>query len=140
MRRAFAAALLLALAAVAGVIGTSLGMNRALREADKAQRMNTYLRGMISFLDPSQVQGQEITLRQVLDNASRRVHAELGGQPEVAWEMLRAFAARMREMSEQLEGITLREVTTRLARYLVSEAAAAGIEHRGCRLVHEQLG
>jgi len=77
---------------VAGVIGTSLGMNRALREADKAQRMNTYLRGMISFLDPSQMQGQEVTLRQVLDNASQRVDAELGGQPEVAWEMLALIA------------------------------------------------
>lgn len=32
--------------------------------------------------------------------------------PEVAWEMLRSFAARMRELSQQLEGITLREVTT----------------------------
>lgn len=48
--------------------------------------------------------------------------------PEVAWEMLRAFAARMREMSQQLEGITLREVTTRLARYLLNEVASAASE------------
>ena len=49
--------------------------------------------------------------------------------PEVAWEMLRAFAERMRELSSQLEGITLREVTTRLARYLLVEVAAAGAEN-----------
>jgi CRP/FNR family transcriptional regulator len=49
-------------------------------------------------------------------------------QPEVAWEMLRAFAARLRELGDQLEGITLREVTTRLARYLVNEAAVAGVD------------
>jgi len=77
---------------IGGIIGTSLGMNRALHEADKAQRMNIYLRGMISFLNPSEVQGQEITLRQVLDNAARRVDDELGAQPEVAWEMLALIA------------------------------------------------
>jgi CRP/FNR family transcriptional regulator len=50
--------------------------------------------------------------------------------PEVAWEMLRMFAARVREMALQLEGITLREVTTRLARYLLAEVAAAGAEQQ----------
>lgn len=49
--------------------------------------------------------------------------------PEVAWEMLKSFAARMRDLSLQLEGITLREVTTRLARYLLSEVTAAGSEN-----------
>lgn len=47
--------------------------------------------------------------------------------PEVAWELLRVFAARLRELSLQLEGITLREVTSRLARYLVREVEAAGL-------------
>jgi CRP/FNR family transcriptional regulator len=46
--------------------------------------------------------------------------------PEVAWEMLRGFAARMKEMSLQLEGVTLREVSSRLARYLLREIEAAG--------------
>lgn len=46
--------------------------------------------------------------------------------PGVAWEMLRGFAHRMRELSQQLEGITLREVTARLARYLLGEIEAAG--------------
>ena len=41
--------------------------------------------------------------------------------PEVAWEMLKGFAVRLRELSQQLEGVTLREVTARLARYLLSE-------------------
>src|SRR3989304_6200926 len=41
--------------------------------------------------------------------------------PAVAWEMLRGFAHRMRELSQQLEGITLREVTARLGRALPGE-------------------
>lgn len=47
--------------------------------------------------------------------------------PEVAWELLRGFAVRLRELSQQLEGVTLREVTARLARYLVSEVEKAGL-------------
>jgi CRP/FNR family transcriptional regulator len=46
--------------------------------------------------------------------------------PEVAWEMLRGFASRMKELTLQLEGVTLREVTSRLARYLLREVEAAG--------------
>ncbi len=47
--------------------------------------------------------------------------------PEVAWEMLRTFAGRMKELSLQLEGVTLREVSSRLARYLLREVEAAGM-------------
>lgn len=46
--------------------------------------------------------------------------------PEVAWEMLGILSGKIKEMSLQLEGVTLREVTSRLARYLLREAEAAG--------------
>jgi CRP/FNR family transcriptional regulator len=49
--------------------------------------------------------------------------------PEVAWEMLKGFARRMRELAQQLENVTLREVTQRLARYLIAEMKAASVEH-----------
>jgi CRP/FNR family transcriptional regulator len=44
--------------------------------------------------------------------------------PEVAWEMLKGFADRVKELTLQLEGVTLREVAARLARYLLREADA----------------
>ena len=47
--------------------------------------------------------------------------------PEVAWEMLRRFAGRLKQMSLQLEGVTLREVSSRLAQYLLREIEAAGL-------------
>ena len=47
--------------------------------------------------------------------------------PQVAWNMLRGFAARMKEMSLQIEGVTLREVSSRLARYLLREMEAGGV-------------
>lgn len=47
--------------------------------------------------------------------------------PEVAWELLKSFATRLKELSLQLEGVTLREVTARLARYLLKEVETAGL-------------
>ena len=44
--------------------------------------------------------------------------------PEVAWEMLKRFAARTKEITLRLEGVTLREVSSRLARYLLREVEA----------------
>lgn len=51
--------------------------------------------------------------------------------PEVAWEMLKDFAARLKELSLRLEGVTLREVTSRVARYLLREAGAGGASAAG---------
>jgi len=48
--------------------------------------------------------------------------------PEVAWHMLQSFAGKMKEMSLQLEGVTLREVSSRLAHYLLREIEAGGDE------------
>lgn len=45
--------------------------------------------------------------------------------PSVAWSMLQGLAAGLKEMSLQLEGVTLREVSSRLARYLLREMEAA---------------
>lgn len=47
--------------------------------------------------------------------------------PEVAWEMLRGLSSKLKELSLQLEGVTLREVSSRLARYLIREVEAAGL-------------
>lgn len=46
--------------------------------------------------------------------------------PEVAWEMLKGFAERLKELTLQLEGVTFREVAARLARYLLREAETEG--------------
>jgi tetratricopeptide (TPR) repeat protein len=75
------------IALVLGIIGTSVGMSRALDEAGKARRMNEYLKGMLAWLDPSDVQGHEVTLRQVLEEAARRVESELADEPEISAEL-----------------------------------------------------
>ncbi len=47
--------------------------------------------------------------------------------PQVAWKMLQSFAARMKDLTLRLEGVTLREVSSRLARYLLREMEAGGV-------------
>jgi CRP/FNR family transcriptional regulator len=47
--------------------------------------------------------------------------------PEVAWEMLKDSAARLKELSLRLEGVTLREVSSRVAHYLLREVEAGGV-------------
>jgi CRP/FNR family transcriptional regulator len=46
--------------------------------------------------------------------------------PSVAWQLLRGFAAQIKEMGLRLEGVTLREVSSRVAQYLLREMEAAG--------------
>ncbi len=52
--------------------------------------------------------------------------AFLRDHPEVTWELARGLAARLKELTLQLESVTLREVTSRVARYLLREVEAAG--------------
>jgi serine/threonine protein kinase/Flp pilus assembly protein TadD len=75
------------LALVLGTIAASIGRAHALEEARKARRMNDYLKGMIAFFEPSEVKGQDVTLRQVLDDAARRVETELSDEPEISAEL-----------------------------------------------------
>lgn len=85
---------------IAGIVGTSIGMQRALDQARKAQRMNEYLRGMIAFLDPSVTKNNQVTLRNVLDDASKRVDSELAGEPDVAAEILITIARGYSNIAE----------------------------------------
>ena len=65
---------------------------------------------------------------EILFLPKRRFVPFLKQHPEVAWEMLQGLAARVKELTMRLEGVTLREVTSRLARYLLREVEAGGAE------------
>jgi len=103
-----AAALLIMLTLVAGVVATlwqaRIARNRAqiaMRERDhartettKAQRLNQFLQEMIGYSagttpgSPARAKGRDATVIDMLDDASRRVETELADQPEVKAEML----------------------------------------------------
>jgi len=55
---------------------------RLARERDRALKVSKYMQGMLAWFDPSQAKGPDVTLREVLDQASQQVETELAGQPE----------------------------------------------------------
>jgi tetratricopeptide (TPR) repeat protein len=57
---------------------------RAKNEAAKAEAVNRFLQEMLSSVDPSEMKGHDVTVRQVLDEAAKKVgDASLKSQPEV---------------------------------------------------------
>jgi serine/threonine-protein kinase len=103
-----AAAALIALSLVAGVVATiwqatlaryqaRIAMqerDHARTETAKAQRINQFLQEMIGYSggttpgSPSRPKGRDATVIDMLDDASKRVETELNDQPEVKAEML----------------------------------------------------
>jgi len=65
---------------------------------------------------------------EVLFLPRNRIVPFLKRHPEVSWELMRRFAGRLKDLSLKLEGVTLREVSSRLAQYLVREVEAAGLD------------
>jgi serine/threonine-protein kinase len=88
-RAAVAAGVLTAASLIAGLVGVAWQArvaqgerDRARLEANKAERVSAVLQQMLRAPDPS-VGSREITVAQVLDEASRRAAIELKDQPEV---------------------------------------------------------
>ncbi|NIM61177.1 MAG: tetratricopeptide repeat protein, partial [Acidobacteria bacterium] len=89
---AFAA--LLTVAMISGIVGTATGLLRARDEARKATAINLFLQDMLSSVDPDTAQGKEVTVREVLDEASKTVGTAFTEQPQVEGE-LRDVIGRM---------------------------------------------
>src|SRR3546814_19570824 len=52
-------------------------------EAAKARKVTGLLVSMLESADPAQARGEEVSEREVLDQASGRIHADLPDQPDV---------------------------------------------------------
>jgi len=57
---------------------------RAEREAETAKRTTAFVQEMLGAVDPTRAKGKDVTVREVLDEASQRMETELADQPEVA--------------------------------------------------------
>jgi len=73
---------------VAGVIGTTVGLLKAQREADAVRRSADVLEGMFEIMDPARPMGRALTTRQVLDLGAERVNSELADKPLVQARLL----------------------------------------------------
>ena len=78
----------LVLLLVAGVIGTTVGLLKAKREAEAVRKSADVLEGIFGIMDPARPMGRALTTRQVLDHGAERVNSELEGKPLVQARLL----------------------------------------------------
>jgi tetratricopeptide (TPR) repeat protein len=86
-RAAVAAGALVVLALVAGMVGTSVGLVRAQREAETARRVVSLLRGMLWTAGPGAPAGGAVPIREFLDYGSHRIDESLRENPLVEAEL-----------------------------------------------------
>lgn len=83
-RLAFALAATVFVMVAASAVLATLQAVRIARERDRAERVNAYLQDMLAWFQPGETRTPTVTLRQVLDEAARRIDADLGAAPEIA--------------------------------------------------------
>jgi eukaryotic-like serine/threonine-protein kinase len=80
---ASAVVLLITFAAVTAVQARRIAAerDRASRQAEAAQRVANFMKGMFKMSDPSQARGNSITARELLDRASKEIDTGLAKEP-----------------------------------------------------------
>lgn len=80
--------------------------NLARTEAAKAQQVSDLLVSMLESADPAQALGEEVSVREVLDQASERMQTELADQPDVRARMDAIVGAVYTSLGKYEEGET----------------------------------
>ena len=108
-RVALTAGLLVAMALVAGIIGTTIQAQRANREALVAQQVADFLVSVFEVSAPMRSKGETVTARELLDRGSERLDAELKNQPLVRARLGYTMATVYRQLGMLEEAARLTE-------------------------------
>jgi eukaryotic-like serine/threonine-protein kinase len=115
-----AATAVIAVALVAGIVGTTAGLLRAVRaerharrEAETARQVTGFLVDLFQVSDPDKARGSRITAREILDEGAGRIRRELADQPLVK-------ARLMGTMGEVYNGLGLHTEAEALLREALS--------------------
>lgn len=82
-----AAAVLISMTLVLGIVGTTWQARVAQRESEKARRINSFLQNMLGSAAPES-RGADITVKAALEESSKRVREEFAGDPDVLADIL----------------------------------------------------
>jgi non-specific serine/threonine protein kinase/serine/threonine-protein kinase len=104
-----AAGAMVAVALVAGVVGTAVGFVKARHEAEKARKVSEMLVGMFADFDPEAQLGQMPSLTAMLDRGVERIRDELTGQPIMRAQLLGTVGNAYRNMGRYEEARPLLE-------------------------------
>ncbi len=95
-----AAAALVLLSLLAGIVGTTTSLLRAQRaeklaseEAERARQISSFLVQLFEVSDPGQAQGETISARQILDQGARRIERRLLDQPATKARLMATMGA-----------------------------------------------
>jgi serine/threonine-protein kinase len=87
-RAGVAAAAIIVVSLLGGMVSTSRQASLAARESAKAAQVKDFVLDLFEQSDPDLSNGAEITARQLLERGDQRVDQELADQPELQAEML----------------------------------------------------
>ncbi len=82
-----AAAALVSITLILGIIGTTWQAQVAKRESEKARRINGFLQNMLGSAAPES-RGADVTVKSVLQESSKRVRQEFANDPDVLADIL----------------------------------------------------
>src|SRR5262249_13540576 len=99
-RVAAAAAGLVVLSLVGGLVATTWQARRARLEARKAEAVKDFLKTILSAADPDQTSGREPSIREVLDAGAQRIERELQSQPDVQSEVAGSIATAYQALGQ----------------------------------------
>src|ERR1700734_3204936 len=84
------AGLMILLAAFSVLQG--LELRRTAQQRDRATRITEFMTGMFKVADPSEARGNSVTVREILDKASKDIRLGLGRDPQVQAQMMQVMA------------------------------------------------
>src|ERR1700734_2287349 len=84
------AGLMILLAAFSVLQG--LELRRTAQQRDRAMRITEFMTGMFKVADPSEARGNSVTVREILDKASKDIRLGLGRDPQVQAQMMQVMA------------------------------------------------
>jgi eukaryotic-like serine/threonine-protein kinase len=108
-RIAVLAASTVVLALILGIVGTSVGMLRAAREAEAARQVSSFLTRIFEVSDPGTARGNSVTARELLDQGASRIRAELSDQPLVQARLMRTMGGVYQNLGLYAEAAPLEE-------------------------------
>lgn len=108
--------------------------NRAQSESQKATQVSSFLRGLFEHADPGRVRGPQVTVRELLQQGSARIDAELADQPDVQADLMDLMGSVYLSLGFFDDADPLLETSEALRLDLFGEQAQASLAsrlHRG---------
>jgi serine/threonine protein kinase len=108
--------LLTAFAVMSSIQATRIAneRDRATQEGQRAEQVSNFMLDVFAAADPFVNQGKEVTARELLDQASRRISGDLNQQPDVRARLLEAIGRAYRRQGQYDRAVVYLEDSVRL--------------------------